>query len=103
MIRVGNFCTVKNDKYKEAGVEVGERYYVAGSTVRPLSDDSYDWREYFICAFMDGDHVDVNKQGFLADGDDLENVDELTQKRLEGIKEKDFEALEKANTNESTD
>jgi len=91
VIEVGQFCRVMDSTYVEHGIKKDDVIYVAGDSVVSVDEkDPYALRRLFIGAWMDGDHIDVNRGGFTIDGTRLKACTKGKQARLDAIKDGDF-------------
>lgn len=103
VIQVGMFCRVMNSLYAEYGVKKNDVVYIAGDSIVSVSEaDPYALRRLFIAAWMNKDHVDVDKGGFTIDGKNLKPCSKGKQERLDAVKEADFEGVKEA-ANEGTE
>lgn len=94
-IEVGQFCRVMDSTYAEYGVKKNDVVYVAGDSIVAVDEkDPYALRRVFVAAWMQGDHVLVNKGGFTIDGKRLKPCSKAKQARLNTIKEADFSSPE---------
>lgn len=92
-IQVGAFARVVNSSLAEYGVKKGDVVYAAGNYTLPMEEvDPYTMRMIFICAKVKDDHVMVDEKAFTIDPKNLKPVSDVLQKRLDAIKEADFEA-----------
>jgi len=104
-IEVGQFCRVMDSTYVEYGVKKNDVIYVAGDSIVSVDEkDPYALRKVFVGAWMEGDHIDVNRGGFTIDGKRLKPCTKGKQERLDAIKDVDFaEVEEEAAVNDSED
>lgn len=92
LVEVGQFCRVQDSTYAEHGVKKGDIVYLAGDTYVMVSeDDPYAYRKVFLAAWMDGDHIDIEKGCFTIDGKRLKGVTKPKQAKLDSIKAEDFD------------
>ncbi len=100
VIEVGQFCRVLTSKHAEHGVKKGDVVYVAGDSIVAVSEeDPYELRRVFVAAWMNGDHIDVDRGAFTIDGNNLKACSKPKQERLDAIKEADFGEKEEAEDN----
>jgi len=96
-VEVGMFCRVMDSTYAEHGVKKNDTIYIAGDSIVSVTEaDPYALRRLFIGAWMEKDHVDVNRGGFTIDGKRLKPCSKPKQARLDAIKDEDFGKKEEA-------
>lgn len=103
IVKVGDFCTIKDSTMAEHGVKKGEVCYIAGDTIVHVTEkDPYALRRLFIVARVDPDgHILADQGGFMCDGKRLKPVSAKRQEELDAIHKEDFD--EPAANTESPD
>jgi len=91
MVKVGDFCQVKDSRYVEYGVKKNTLVYLAGDSMVLVDEqDPYAYRKIFVAALVADGHVDTTAKALTMDWINLSAVSKAKQEKLYAQFEEDF-------------
>lgn len=105
MIETGMFVEVLTDEYKDYGIDSGDRLFVAGDGLVPVSEeDPYLYKRLMLCAKMDSHgHILAGEGATTIDGRKLRELGEEESDMLEEVQRQDFKEVEGEVVDETVD